>query len=293
MTDFTYTLQNLATGLSELGGRVIREPLKAISCLVALFYFHWQLTLVFLLFMPILGVLFHWLGQRLKRAANRVVESMGRIYKNLEETFHNSKAVIAFDRAGRHRREFHHENKDFYRQAMRLVQIDAMSGPAAELLGMLAASAVLLPAAFLVLRQTTTIWGIPLAGSTPTFPELALFYVLLAGVLEPIRKFAKFYNTIRYSTAIADRLFQRMDSRSLVLTPESPQFLPVLNQSIEFRDVSFHYASEASDHTERGPVLNGLHLTIRAGETIAVVGPNGSGKSTMPLLLRQILKKRV
>ena len=105
LTDFTYTLQNLSNGLTELGGRVIREPLKAISCLAALFYLNWRLTLVFLLFMPVLGGLFHWLGQRLRRAANRVVESMSRLYKRLEETFFNTKAVIAYDQAGRHRRE--------------------------------------------------------------------------------------------------------------------------------------------------------------------------------------------
>ena len=285
LTDFTYSLQNLVNGMTEIGGRIIREPLKAISCLVALFYFNWQLTVVFLLFMPVLGVLFHWLGQRLKRAANRVVDSMSRIYKSLEETFHNSKAVIAFDQAGQHRRQFHRENKDFYCQAMRLVQIDAMGGPLAELLGMVAASAVLLPAAFLVLRQATTIWGIPLASSPPTFPELALFYVLLAGVLEPVRKFSKFYNTIRHSTAIAERLFQRMDTKSLVVTPAEPQFLPLLTQAIEFRNVSFEYARNPNDRTDRGVVLNGLDLTIRAGETVAVVGPNGSGKSTLVNLL--------
>ncbi len=285
LTDFTYTLQSLATALTELGGRVVREPLKAVSCLAALLYFNWRLTLIFLLFMPILGVLFHWLGQRLKRAANRVIESMGRIYKNLEETFYNAKAVIAFDQAGRHRREFHRENKIFYTQAMRLVQIDAMGGPISELLGMVAASAVLLPAAFLVLRQTTTIWNVPLAGSPPTFPELAQFYVLLAGVLEPVRKFSKFYNSIRYSTTIAERLFDRIDSQSKVTAPTAPQILPPFRQTIEFRDVSFEYARAANDPGERGPVLDGLDLIIQSGETIAVVGPNGSGKSTLVNLL--------
>ncbi|HEY0981011.1 MULTISPECIES: ABC transporter ATP-binding protein [unclassified Schlesneria] len=285
LTDFTYSLQHLVNGMTEVGGRIVREPLKALSCLVALFYFNWQLTVVFLLFMPVLGLLFHWLGQRLKRAANRVVDSMSRIYKSLEETFNNSKAVIAFDRAGQHRRHFHRENKNFYRQAMRLVQLDAMSGPLAELLGMVAASAVLLPAAFLVLRQTTTIGGITLASSPPTFPELALFYVLLAGVLEPVRKFSKFYNSIRQSTAIAERLFERMDTKSLVSTPAEPQFLPRLTQSIEFRNVSFEYARNPNDRSERGLVLNGLDLTIRAGETVAVVGPNGCGKSTLVNLL--------
>jgi len=285
LTEFTYTLQHLASGLTELGGRVVREPLKAISCLIALFYLNWQLTVVFLLFMPMLGGLFHWLGQRLKRAANRTVDSMGRIYRSLEETFHNSKAVIAFDQAGRHRREFHRANKNFYRHSMRLVQIDAMSGPVSELLAMFAASAVLLPAAFLVLRSTTTIWGIPLASSPPTFPQLALFYVLLAGVLEPVRKFSKFYNTIRVSTAIAERLFQQMETPSLIQDPAAPQIVPPLSQQIEFRDVSFEYAKNEADSAERGPVLNGLNLTIHAGETVAVVGPNGSGKSTLVNLL--------
>ena len=285
ITDLTYSLQQLAAGMTELGGRVVRDPLKAVSCLLALFYLNWQLTLVFLLFMPLLGGLFHWLGQRLKRAANRAVDTMGRIYRNLEETFHNAKAVIAFDQAGLHRREFHRENKHFYQQAMRLVQIDAMSGPMSELLVMLAASAVLLPAAFLVLRATTTIWGIPLASSPPTFPELALFYVLLAGVLEPVRKFSKFYNTIRFSTVLAERLFQRMDCHTLVQAPSEPQFLPTFSRTIEFREIGFQYARNAEDLTERGPVLNGLNLTIHAGETIAVVGPNGSGKSTLVNLL--------
>lgn len=285
ITELTYSLQQLASGMTEMGGRIIREPLKAISCLVALLCLNWQLTLMFLLFMPVLGALFHWLGQRLKRAANRSVDSMSRIYRNLEETFHNAKAVIAFDQAGFHRRRFHRQNKHFYEQAMRLVQIDAMSGPVSELLVMFAASAVLLPAAFLVLRSTTRIWGIPLAGSPPTFPELALFYVLLAGVLEPIRKFSKFYNTIRLTTAVAERLFEKMDTPSLVQSPPQPQFLRSLSQQIEFRNVRFQYASNDADASERGPVLNGLDLIIRAGETVAVVGANGSGKSTVVNLL--------
>lgn len=289
LNDFTATLQSLTNGLSELGGRIVREPLKAVSCLAVLFFLNWKLTLVFLLFMPALGGLFHWMGQRLKRAANHVVESMGHLYKRLEETFFNVKAVVAFDQAARHRREFYRENKNFYQQAMKLVQIDALGGPVSEILGMLAASAVLLPASFLVLRRTTSIWGIPLASAPPTFPDLMLFYVLLAGVLEPMRKFSKFYTTIRLSTTVAERLFARMDTPSRLPIAKSPQFLPTFSQRIEIRDVDFQYGSASNEQSERGPILCGLDLTIRAGETIAVVGPNGSGKSTFVNLLPRFI----
>ena len=244
-----------------MGGRIVREPLKAMACLSALFYLNWKLTVVFLFFMPILGGLVYLLGQRLKRAANRLLDSMSRLYTGLEETFHNAKAVIAYDQAGRHRRSFHRENKNFYKQAMKLVQIRRDGGPLPpEMLGMVAASAVLLPAAFLVLRGTTSIWGVSLANSPPKFPELALFYVLLAGVLEPMRKFSKFYTAIRHSTAIAERLFLRMDARSLIEAPATAQFLPPLSQKIDICDIQFSYQSAANDRTDRGPVLSGTRF---------------------------------
>jgi subfamily B ATP-binding cassette protein MsbA len=76
-----------------------------------------------------------------------------------------------------------------------------------------------------------------------------------------------------------------MDTRSLVDTPQTCQFLPVLSQKIEFRDVHFRFATAGTDRADRGPVLKGLDLTIHAGESIAIVGPNGSGKSTLVNLL--------
>jgi len=286
MNDFTFTLQQLANGLGDLGGRIVREPLKAAACISGMFYLNWQLTLVLLAFVPPACWMFHLFGQRLKRATRRVVESVGLIYKSLEETFVNMKSVIAFDRAGQHRREFHRRNVENFAQSMRLVRIKALSDALVEVLAVFAVLVVLLPAAYMVLRQVTSIKGVDLASAPPTFPELTMFYALLVGVIDPLRKFSKFYNTIRQSGVLAGQVFRQMDRVSLVPVAESPQWLPRLSESLEFRDVHFTYARAAGDDSpQRGPVLNGLDLCVNCGEVIAIVGPNGSGKSTLAGLL--------
>lgn len=286
MNDFTYTLQQLAHCLGDLGGRIAREPLKALACITAMFLVNWQLTCLLLAFVPIAGGMFHLFGQRVKRATRRILDVVGGLYKSLEETFVNVKAVIAYDTAGQHRRRFHWQNRENYAHSMKLVRINALSAAAVELLVVSAVLVILLPAAYLVIRNVTSIGGVKLATVPPTFPELAMFYALLAGVIDPLRKFSRFYNTIRHSGVLADQFFRQMDRTSLVPTSTTPQWLPRMSKSLEFRDVHFAYARGIGDDSpDRGPVLNGLDLRINFGEVIAVVGPNGSGKSTLAGLL--------
>ena len=100
----------------------------------------------------------------------------------------------------------------------------------------------LLPGAYLVLRETTTIWGIALSTNKMDMAQLSLLYVLLAGMIDPARKLSTTYAKLKRSMAAADRVFGLIDAKSLVREPAEPLTAPWHSKSIEFRDVRFTYA---------------------------------------------------
>lgn len=284
MSRFMYDAEQLSQGITTLGGRMIREPLKCVACMVLALYVNWRLTLLSLVFIPLLGLFLARLGSMLKRASRRMMESMSQIYAVLEETFDGLKVVIGFHSADHHRRLFDREYDVFFRKAMRVIRIDAAAKPLLELLGLAAMFAALIPGAYLVMRGKTEIWGVQLSSQVMDGAELGLIYALLAGLLDPCRKLSAVFPRLKRSTAAIDRIFLMIDQESRITSPAKAAPLPRHHDSVEFRDVSFRYLGR--DHQpQRALALEHVDLTVKFGEVVAIVGPNGCGKSTLVNLL--------
>lgn len=297
MARFTSDMEAVGTGLKLVFGKVIAEPLRVVSCVIIACMISWQLTAFFLILVPIAVLIIHQVARIMKKATRRVLEQMSSIYKILQESFGNIRAVKGFTREARERRRFLEATRDYHQRATRVVFIEALCDPIIETLGLTAVALALLAGSYLVLTRSTMLFGMQMT-SQPMDPETLLqLYILLAATADPVRKLSSVFTRLQSAEAASQRVFECIDRQPAILPNadgpriERPTWLPLRGKSegptkvpleprplIEFRHVCFSYEKDE-------PALLDINFAVRAGETIALVGPNGCGKSTLVGLL--------
>jgi ATP-binding cassette subfamily B protein/subfamily B ATP-binding cassette protein MsbA len=278
MSRFTNDMELLAAGTKTLFGKVVAEPLRALGCVVVACWISWQLTLMFLVLVPVALFILTKVGRLMKRATRHLLERMSNIYKILQETFLGIRVVKAFTREPHERARFHAATRDYYHKAMLVVNLDALAGPIIELLGVVAVSAALMAGAYLVLGQQTHLFTLRMTEQPPDAETLLTLYALLAAIADPVRKLSSVYTRIQSGAAAADRIFTYLDRQPRVLANAQGRRLARHADSIELRAVCFSYEPGT-------PILTNIDLHVRFGETIALVGKNGCGKTTLVGLL--------
>jgi subfamily B ATP-binding cassette protein MsbA len=162
---------------------------------------------------------------------------------------------------------------------MMVVNLDALSSPVIELLGVIAVALALMAGASLVLeKDKESLFGLRMCNHPLEPEELLQLYAYLAAIADPVRKLSSVYTRMQSGFAASDRIFDFLDRRPRVKANSDGRRLEGVCQGIEFRDICFSYDPD-------NPILTNVHLHVRAGETVALVGKNGCGKTTLVGLL--------
>ncbi|NUP49802.1 MAG: ABC transporter ATP-binding protein [Catenulispora sp.] len=153
-----------------------------------------------------------------------------------------------------------------YASRLRAVRFSARYNPAIMAIPALGQVGVLALGGWLALRGTISL-GTFLAFST-----------YLAQMLGPVRMLSALVTLGQQARASVERIFEIVDSQPVVTERPDARVLPRQAAGVEFDGAVFGYVASR-------PVLRGLDLTVRPGETVALVGTSGSGKSTVSMLL--------
>lgn len=253
---------NILNGLVE----IIRSPILILVFVSTLFITSYQLTLFALLVFPIMGTLISVIGKSLKKDARHAQEELSSIMSYVDEALNSIKIIKIFNAENQIKNRFDVSINKFRKFLQRVMKKRALASPTSEFLGAVTIGLIVF------FGGKLSIEGNGLKGSEFLF-YIGTFYTLL----DPIKRFSRSLSDIQKGEVSAKRIFDILDTKIDIRDKQNAVELQEFKHQIEFKNVSFAYKEKN--------VLNNFNLTIKKGETIAVVGHSGSGKSTLANLL--------
>src|SRR6266576_908948 len=230
-----------------------------------LFYINMRLALLALTITPIIICIalgFRWIARRTTRRSQR---SLARVNSNVQEVISGITVAKNFRQEQNMYDEFKKVNEQSY-------HVNVRSGFVYN---------GVFPLLFLVANIGTTIvvyfGGLNVLSGGISAGEWFLFVQSIGILWFPLTSIASFWSQFQLGLSASERVFALIDAEPRVQQVDQ-QPVPRLDGRIEFKDVFFQY-------TEQQTVLAGFNLTIKAGETVALVGHTGAGKSSLGKLV--------
>lgn len=241
---------------------LLKNPILIFVYLGSMLVISWQLTLFVFLVLPIAGLVMGRVGKSLKRTSLEAQNQWGQLISQVEETLGGLRIVKAFTAEEFVDKRFRDSNEEYRQTVIGVNRRQLLAHPVSELLGTATIAIVLWYGGSLILNRDSSI------DASTFIYYLVIFYSLI----NPLKDLSKGAYAIRRGMGSMERVDRILQAESTITDPAEPKPV-VFNEAIRLEKVSFRYAEEW--------VLRDVDLTIRKGQTVALVGHSGSGKSTL------------
>jgi ATP-binding cassette subfamily B protein/subfamily B ATP-binding cassette protein MsbA len=278
LASITSATDGLSAGLLACFGILIREPLRVISCLVLACFISWRLLFLSVVLAPVLVAVIVYFNRKIRSIAASILGRNAGFHEVLLEALNNIFTVQAFTMEPKEKVRFDECTRDMQRIGLRMTFYSGLSKPFTELVGVGMVAITVCAGAYLVVNQETHIFFLKIRDTPISVTELLIFFGLLIGASDPLRKLSGVSILIYSGAMAANMIYGILESKPNVQDPENPTPLPGNAHTLSIQNLSFHY-------NESHPILQNIRLDIPFGRTIALLGHNGSGKSTMIQLL--------
>ena len=245
---------------------LIREPLTIIFTLIAMFTISFKLTLFVIIFIPISGFFISLIGKKLRRDSDLVQKEQGNFLSLIDETINGQKIIKTFGAGNSFIHKFQNSTEKFFNYSNRLLHRTNLAAPTSEFFGITVIGFLLWYGGQMVLIDQE------IKGST-----FLVFIGLAYNILTPAKAISKSIFSIRKGDAAAARIIEILEAENTLKDKKDAIDKISFKSKIEFKNVSFSYENQV--------VIPNLNLTIKKGETVALVGQSGSGKTTIANLL--------
>ena len=189
----------------------------------------------------------------------------GEIQAYSEEMITGQKVIRAFAAEDKTQSEYDKLNEQLYEVGQKAQFVSSLTNPGTRLVNNITYIVVGVMSIVLAAKGEMTV------GTISAFLTYALQYA------KPVNQIAQVMTEIQAGLASSERIFEILDLESLDPEINKPE-LEFDGGNIEFTDLSFAYE-------ENQKLIEHLNLSVKSGQTVAIVGPTGAGKTTLVNLL--------
>ncbi|MCS7059873.1 MAG: ABC transporter ATP-binding protein [Anaerolineae bacterium] len=234
---------------------------------VILLMLDWPLTLAALLPMPLMAIAIVRFRLKIDPAWAAVREQMGRLTTVLQENIAGVRVVKAFSREPYAMRRFDEQNALNRIRNVERARLEAGAFPMMDFVSGLS---------FLVMLA---VGAVRLVEGSLSLGVFFSFTWYIWSIIWPVRITGWLVSIMRQAVASIPRLWAILQAEETIRDPATPAALPAHSNTpaqVDFENVRFAFPDDPST-----PVLNGFTLSIKPGETVAILGGTGSGKSSV------------
>lgn len=263
-------VETLADVFSEGLAAMVSDLLQLIFILALMFYTDWRLSLLSLSTIPLLLISTYVFKEKIKVAFNDVRNAVANLNTFVQEHITGMNIVQIFASEKREFEKFKAINEEHRQANLRSVLYYSIYFPVAEIISAAGIGLLVWYGAKGVINVEET--GI-------TVGKLIAFIMYIQMFFRPIRMIADRYNTLQMGIVSSSRIISLLDDKEFVQENGTREAEHIKGE-VEFNHVWFAY-------NEPQYVLKDINITIRQGETVALVGATGAGKSSIINLLNR------
>jgi len=234
---------------------------------------NWRLGLIVLAIIPVLIIVAAQFKKKVLVEYRQVRKINSKITGSYNENITGVRVTKAFSREEQNMEEFGELTEEMYKAGFRAAWLSALFLPIVLVISALALGSVIWYGGL-----QAEIGGITIGG-------IQAFISYITFMIWPIQDLARVYAELQRSIASAERIFSLIDTDPDIFNIPGAIAAGSLQGEIIFDKVHFRYEDDEI-------VLADFSLTIKKGETIALVGPTGGGKSTIVNLLCRFFEPR-
>jgi subfamily B ATP-binding cassette protein MsbA len=262
LSRFTVDVSMIRAAVSDALTGFGKDLLMALALVVVMFLRDWLLALAAIFVFPVAVWAIVRLGKRMRKVTLNTQAEMGLLMALVEQTIQGIRVVKAYAMEEYEQGRVAHLTGRIFKLVFKAARIRAMASPIMESLGGIAAAVVIAYGGLRVIDGATT------PGAFVSF----LGALIMA--YEPLKRLANLNASLQQGLAGAQRLFTIFDIEPGIREAPGAKDLPRAAGEIAFDGVKFSYAGARR-------ALDGLSLTVPAGQLVALVGPSGAGKTTI------------